>query len=197
MAHIAAFAFHDSGTPLIAQHIDHQWHILVGQLLLQVNRVGADHDPLAILNRPHHGRDQIRQTLAGASPSLDKGMRIFIERVNDFAQHIHLRLTRFVAREELGKWTIGCQCGRDFIDIERFNIFFGLERLSIQLGFASGLTGERTLAGFCFLLRAAQSSANAGGESATRLLLQRISPKLSQRPTAALSVQGNLFQYIA
>ena len=66
--------------------VDERGQVPVDDLLLQRDGCRRDHDPLAV----HHGRDQVRQRLAGAGAGLDQQVPALRHRRLDRLGHLHL-----------------------------------------------------------------------------------------------------------
>ncbi len=108
-------------------------HVLGVKLVLQVDGVGADHDPAAVLHRPGDGRQQVGQALAGAGAGLDQQVVAVVEGVGHGAQHLHLWLAVLVARQGLGQRAVRLQEAGQQFHVDRRRLLGG-RQLGVEAG---------------------------------------------------------------
>ena len=84
---VVAAALDEDRAELLGNNLAQKRQIPLEQLLLKIDRVGRDHDPLAVLDDALDGGQQVRERLADASPRFDQQAAALIERPLDRRRH--------------------------------------------------------------------------------------------------------------
>ena len=73
-----------------AERAGQNGQVLPDQLLLEVDRVGRDDGPLAVLARPHERRDEVSVRLPHPSPRLEHPHAALVVEISDVRRHVTL-----------------------------------------------------------------------------------------------------------
>ena len=104
------------------------------ELVLQVDRIGGNDDPLLILDCPVHCRQQVGDGLACPRSRFYHQVMAIVQSAGDCMGHLYLLWPVFKMSKAVGKEPINIQHGGDLIGIDRRRRVIGSECLAGGMG---------------------------------------------------------------
>jgi hypothetical protein len=112
-AEVIAAAFGQNSREAVGQALSQKGYILIDQLLLEGDCIGADQDPALPSSSKLYGRDKISEALTDAGAGLDSQMRAFAQGVLGCRGHLDLLRAGLETGQKSRKKTSGGKSGFD------------------------------------------------------------------------------------